>query len=106
MTSSGAGEGSGLRHNFRGDKTHGLGCSSHCLFGGLTERYSGRSPLKIAAAVATMFHFFRKPPEPKKPSVPETEADGFILLGDTANEPKSKTTEVEGSQPLEVSKIQ
>uniref|UniRef100_A0A8C5LAV9 UMAP1-MVP12 associated (UMA) domain containing 1 n=1 Tax=Jaculus jaculus TaxID=51337 RepID=A0A8C5LAV9_JACJA len=27
-----------------------------------------------------MFHFFRKPPEPKKPSVPETEADGFVLL--------------------------
>ncbi|XP_073918421.1 UBAP1-MVB12-associated (UMA)-domain containing protein 1 [Castor canadensis] len=51
-----------------------------------------------------MFHFFRKPPEPKKPSVPETEADGFILLGDTASEPKSKTTEVEGSQPLETGK--
>ncbi|XP_070950974.1 UBAP1-MVB12-associated (UMA)-domain containing protein 1 isoform X3 [Macaca nemestrina] len=28
-----------------------------------------------------MFHFFRKPPESKKPSVPETEADGFVLLG-------------------------
>uniref|UniRef100_A0A2I2YJF9 UBAP1-MVB12-associated (UMA) domain containing 1 n=1 Tax=Gorilla gorilla gorilla TaxID=9595 RepID=A0A2I2YJF9_GORGO len=27
-----------------------------------------------------MFHFFRKPPESKKPSVPETEADGFVLL--------------------------
>ncbi|KAB0375858.1 hypothetical protein FD755_012501 [Muntiacus reevesi] len=27
-----------------------------------------------------MFHFFRKPPESKKPSVPETEADGFTFL--------------------------
>ncbi|KAL0619511.1 hypothetical protein AAY473_012193, partial [Plecturocebus cupreus] len=36
--------------------------------------------LKVAAAAA-MFHFFRKPPESKKPSVPETEADGFVLLG-------------------------
>ncbi|XP_039733951.1 UBAP1-MVB12-associated (UMA)-domain containing protein 1-like isoform X2 [Pteropus medius] len=31
-------------------------------------------------AAAAMFHFFRKPPESKKPSVPETEADGFVLL--------------------------
>uniref|UniRef100_A0A8C0NM23 Uncharacterized protein n=1 Tax=Canis lupus familiaris TaxID=9615 RepID=A0A8C0NM23_CANLF len=28
-----------------------------------------------------MFHFFRKSPESKKPSVPDTEADGFVLLG-------------------------
>ncbi|XP_072821045.1 UBAP1-MVB12-associated (UMA)-domain containing protein 1 isoform X4 [Vicugna pacos] len=52
-----------------------------------------------------MFHFFRKPPEPKKPSVPETEADGFVLLGDTAHEQrvaaKGKTSDVEGNQPLE-----
>ncbi|XP_069852659.1 UBAP1-MVB12-associated (UMA)-domain containing protein 1 isoform X2 [Dipodomys merriami] len=27
-----------------------------------------------------MFNFFRKRPEPKKPSVAETEADGFIFL--------------------------
>uniref|UniRef100_A0A8C8TBG3 Uncharacterized protein n=1 Tax=Peromyscus maniculatus bairdii TaxID=230844 RepID=A0A8C8TBG3_PERMB len=27
-----------------------------------------------------MFHFFRKPLESKKPSVPEPEADGFVLL--------------------------
>ena len=33
-------------------------------------------------AEAAMFHFFRKPPESKKPSVPETEADGFVLLGE------------------------
>uniref|UniRef100_A0A8C5ZHE7 UBAP1-MVB12-associated (UMA) domain containing 1 n=2 Tax=Marmota TaxID=9992 RepID=A0A8C5ZHE7_MARMA len=49
-----------------------------------------------------MFHFFRKPSESKKPSVPETEADGFVLLGDTTNEPRGKASEVEGSQPLEV----
>ncbi|XP_051819387.1 UBAP1-MVB12-associated (UMA)-domain containing protein 1 [Antechinus flavipes] len=33
-----------------------------------------------------MFHFFRKSPEPKKAPVPEREADGFVLLGDTAGE--------------------
>ncbi|XP_066096305.1 UBAP1-MVB12-associated (UMA)-domain containing protein 1 [Saccopteryx bilineata] len=50
-----------------------------------------------------MFHFFRKPPEPKKPSVPETEADGFVLLGDTANEQKmaerGKSSEEGSNQP-------
>ncbi|XP_046278511.1 UBAP1-MVB12-associated (UMA)-domain containing protein 1 isoform X1 [Marmota monax] len=51
-----------------------------------------------------MFHFFRKPSESKKPSVPETEADGFVLLGDTTNEPRGKASEVEGSQPLETGK--
>ncbi|XP_054420065.1 UBAP1-MVB12-associated (UMA)-domain containing protein 1 [Pteronotus mesoamericanus] len=49
-----------------------------------------------------MFHFFRKPPELKTPSTPEKEADGFVLLGDTANEQgtaaSSKTSEVEGDQ--------
>ncbi|XP_013371514.1 PREDICTED: UBAP1-MVB12-associated (UMA)-domain containing protein 1 isoform X2 [Chinchilla lanigera] len=83
------------------------------------------------AAVAAMFHFFRKPPESKKPSVSETEADGFVLLGtgadtgntlvnmtetlafteaycqeslysgDKPNEPGDKTSEAEDSQPLE-----
>ncbi|XP_075414481.1 UBAP1-MVB12-associated (UMA)-domain containing protein 1 isoform X2 [Tenrec ecaudatus] len=52
-----------------------------------------------------MFHFFRKPPEPKKPPVPEKETDGFVLLGDTANEQEKEargtSSEVEGSQPLE-----
>lgn len=52
-----------------------------------------------------MFHFFRKPPESKKPSVPEKEADGFVLLGETANErrmeARGETSDVEGSQPLE-----
>ncbi|KAM8981480.1 UBAP1-MVB12-associated (UMA)-domain containing protein 1 [Sarcophilus harrisii] len=33
-----------------------------------------------------MFHFFRKSPEPKKAPAPEREADGFVLLGDTAGE--------------------
>ena len=33
-------------------------------------------------AEAAMFHFVRKPLESKKPSVPETEADGFVLLGE------------------------
>ncbi|XP_069852661.1 UBAP1-MVB12-associated (UMA)-domain containing protein 1 isoform X4 [Dipodomys merriami] len=51
-----------------------------------------------------MFNFFRKRPEPKKPSVAETEADGFIFLGDTTNELQSKTSEVEGNQPSETSK--
>ncbi|XP_054582457.1 UBAP1-MVB12-associated (UMA)-domain containing protein 1 isoform X3 [Eptesicus fuscus] len=50
-----------------------------------------------------MFHFFRKPVEPKKPSVSDTEADGFVLLGDTENEQRmaarGKTSEVEGDQP-------
>ncbi|KAM6152301.1 UBAP1-MVB12-associated (UMA)-domain containing protein 1 [Erethizon dorsatum] len=48
-----------------------------------------------------MFHFFRKPPESKKPLVSEAEEDGFVLLGDKANEPGGKTSEVESSQPLE-----
>ncbi|XP_047550794.1 UBAP1-MVB12-associated (UMA)-domain containing protein 1 isoform X2 [Lutra lutra] len=60
--------------------------------------------LKIAA----MFPFFRKSPESKKPSTPETEADGFVLLGDTAGEQRKaaegKTSEAEGSQPLETGK--
>ncbi|KAM5255667.1 UBAP1-MVB12-associated (UMA)-domain containing protein 1 [Ctenodactylus gundi] len=51
-----------------------------------------------------MFHFFRKPPESKKPSVPETETDGFVLLGDAASEPTGRTSEAEGSQPLETNK--
>ncbi|XP_059113352.1 UBAP1-MVB12-associated (UMA)-domain containing protein 1 isoform X2 [Peromyscus eremicus] len=51
-----------------------------------------------------MFHFFRKPPESKKPSVPEPEADGFVLLGDTANEMRCKTSEAEGGQSLQSSK--
>ena len=33
-------------------------------------------------AEAAMFNLFRKPLESKKPSVPETEADGFVLLGE------------------------
>ncbi|XP_012919618.1 UBAP1-MVB12-associated (UMA)-domain containing protein 1 [Mustela nigripes] len=60
--------------------------------------------LKIAA----MFPFFRKSPESKKPSTPETEADGFVLLGDTTGEQRKaaegKTSEAEGSQPLETGK--
>lgn len=48
-----------------------------------------------------MFHFFRKPPESKKPSVSDREADGFVLLGDKANVPEDTTSEVQGSQPLE-----
>ncbi|XP_017812416.1 UBAP1-MVB12-associated (UMA)-domain containing protein 1 isoform X1 [Papio anubis] len=55
-----------------------------------------------------MFHFFRKPPECKKPSVPETEADGFVLLGDTTNEQRmaarGKTSDVEASQSSETNK--
>ncbi|XP_068950573.1 UBAP1-MVB12-associated (UMA)-domain containing protein 1 isoform X5 [Petaurus breviceps papuanus] len=51
-----------------------------------------------------MFHFFRKPSEPKKAPVPEKEADGFVLLGDTANEqrasPRSSPSEGE-KQPSE-----
>lgn len=50
-----------------------------------------------------MFHFFRKPVEPKKPSVSDTEADGFVLLGDTENEQRmaasGNTSEVEDNQP-------
>lgn len=51
-----------------------------------------------------MFHFFRKPAESKKPSVPEPEADGFVLLGDTASEVRCKTSEAEGSQSPETGK--
>ncbi|XP_058382081.1 UBAP1-MVB12-associated (UMA)-domain containing protein 1 isoform X2 [Diceros bicornis minor] len=55
-----------------------------------------------------MFHFFRKPPESQKPPVAETEADGFVLLGDTANEQRmaarGKTSEGEGNQSLETGK--
>ncbi|EDL13930.1 UBAP1-MVB12-associated (UMA)-domain containing protein 1 isoform 1 [Mus musculus] len=52
-----------------------------------------------------MFHFFRKPAESKKPSGPEPEADGFVLLGATANEVRCKTSEAEGSQALEISAL-
>uniref|UniRef100_A0A8C9BCN0 UBAP1-MVB12-associated (UMA) domain containing 1 n=1 Tax=Phocoena sinus TaxID=42100 RepID=A0A8C9BCN0_PHOSS len=52
-----------------------------------------------------MFHFFRKPPESKKPLVPEREADGFVLLGDTPHEQRvaarGKTSDIEGSETLE-----
>ncbi|XP_062956166.1 UBAP1-MVB12-associated (UMA)-domain containing protein 1 [Cynocephalus volans] len=55
-----------------------------------------------------MFHFFRKPLESKKPSVPDTEADGFVLSEDTADEQRMaarvKTSGVEGNQPLETGK--
>ncbi|XP_010585551.1 UBAP1-MVB12-associated (UMA)-domain containing protein 1 isoform X2 [Loxodonta africana] len=55
-----------------------------------------------------MFHFFRKPPESKKSPVSEREADGFVFLGDTADEQTSatrgKSSEVEGNQPLETGK--
>ncbi|XP_067418239.1 UBAP1-MVB12-associated (UMA)-domain containing protein 1 [Emydura macquarii macquarii] len=33
-----------------------------------------------------MFNFFRKSQDSKKVSLPEREADGFVLLGDTNNE--------------------
>uniref|UniRef100_A0A8C2NEF5 Uncharacterized protein n=1 Tax=Capra hircus TaxID=9925 RepID=A0A8C2NEF5_CAPHI len=53
-----------------------------------------------------MFNLFRKPLESKKPSVPETEADGFVLLGDTAHEQRvaarGETSDAEDNQPLEV----
>jgi hypothetical protein len=39
--------------------------------------------IAAAAAAAAMFHFFRKPAESKKPSGPEPEADGFVLLGES-----------------------
>lgn len=77
--------------------------------GGLRCRYDGglRREHKVAAEAA-MFHFFRKPLESKKPSVPETEADGFVLLGDTAHEQRvaarGKTSDVEDNQPLETGK--
>ncbi|XP_015860920.2 UBAP1-MVB12-associated (UMA)-domain containing protein 1 isoform X1 [Peromyscus maniculatus bairdii] len=51
-----------------------------------------------------MFHFFRKPLESKKPSVPEPEADGFVLLGDTAHEMRCKSSEAEGGQSLQSGK--
>ncbi|XP_020855719.1 UBAP1-MVB12-associated (UMA)-domain containing protein 1 [Phascolarctos cinereus] len=47
-----------------------------------------------------MFHFFRKPSEPKKVPVPEREADGFVLLGDTENEQKASP----GGSPSEGAK--
>ncbi|XP_074051475.1 UBAP1-MVB12-associated (UMA)-domain containing protein 1 isoform X4 [Macrotis lagotis] len=51
-----------------------------------------------------MFHFFRKPAEPKKAAVPEAEADGFVLLGDSANEqsPSQGSPSEEAKQPSEV----
>ncbi|XP_076979088.1 UBAP1-MVB12-associated (UMA)-domain containing protein 1 isoform X1 [Tamandua tetradactyla] len=108
-----------------GDLTPEVGCRAPAPCGGglLQEPQKVKPPwvgeqqltdcnmeeIWIAAAVAaTMFHFFRKPPESKKPSVSDTEADGFVLLGDTANEQRmaarEKTSEVEGSQPLETGK--
>nr|XP_025859608.1 UBAP1-MVB12-associated (UMA)-domain containing protein 1 isoform X2 [Vulpes vulpes] len=68
----------------------------------------GGGGLRREPQTAAMFHFFRKSPESKKPSVPDTEADGFVLLGDAAPEQevaaKGKTSEAEGSQPLETGK--
>ncbi|KAI5149037.1 Ubap1-Mvb12-Associated (Uma)-Domain Containing Protein 1 [Manis pentadactyla] len=63
---------------------------------------------RASEAAKAMFHFFRKPPESKKPSTPETEADGFVLLGDTASEERiaarGKTSEGDSNQPLETGK--
>lgn len=67
-------------------------------------RAAAESQIAAAAAAAAMFHFFRKPAESKKPSGPEPEADGFVLLGATANEVRCKTSEAEGSQALETGK--
>ncbi|XP_048949576.1 UBAP1-MVB12-associated (UMA)-domain containing protein 1 isoform X7 [Canis lupus dingo] len=51
--------------------------------GGGGLRRSLRFPCAVESCkeTAAMFHFFRKSPESKKPSVPDTEADGFVLLG-------------------------
>ncbi|XP_025859609.2 UBAP1-MVB12-associated (UMA)-domain containing protein 1 isoform X3 [Vulpes vulpes] len=40
----------------------------------------GGGGLRREPQTAAMFHFFRKSPESKKPSVSDTEADGFVLL--------------------------
>ncbi|XP_048949575.1 UBAP1-MVB12-associated (UMA)-domain containing protein 1 isoform X6 [Canis lupus dingo] len=50
--------------------------------GGGGLRRSLRFPCAVESCkeTAAMFHFFRKSPESKKPSVPDTEADGFVLL--------------------------
>lgn len=79
-----------------------------CRCGGGLRREPQVAAAAAAGATAAMFHFFRKPPESKKPSVPETEADGFVLLGDTTNEQRmaarGKTSDVEASQPSETNK--
>ncbi|XP_013013738.2 UBAP1-MVB12-associated (UMA)-domain containing protein 1 isoform X2 [Cavia porcellus] len=63
-----------------------------------------RPELQIATVAAAMFHFFKKSPESKKPSVSDTEADGFVLLGDKTNDPGDKTSEAESNQTLETSR--
>ena len=58
---------------------------------------------RLVTAEAARFHSFRKPPESKQPSVPETE--GFVLSGDPAHEQRvaarGNTSAVEDKQPWE-----
>ncbi|XP_069630665.1 UBAP1-MVB12-associated (UMA)-domain containing protein 1 isoform X4 [Haliaeetus albicilla] len=54
-----------------------------------------------------MFSFFRKSQDSKKVTVPEREADGFVIVGDTiddqSRESKDKTSFPETNQPPQVS---
>ncbi|XP_070224964.1 UBAP1-MVB12-associated (UMA)-domain containing protein 1 [Bos mutus] len=92
--------------SFSADEVHTLEVYSLISFG-MFMCPETVAPVEVAAEAA-MFHFFRKPLESKKPSVPETEADGFVLLGDTAHEQRvaarGKTSDVEDNQPLETGK--
>ncbi|XP_014403057.1 PREDICTED: UBAP1-MVB12-associated (UMA)-domain containing protein 1 isoform X3 [Myotis brandtii] len=76
---------------------------THCIVILALLRWSGTETQYLEILAAAMFHFFRKPVEPKKPSVSDTEADGFVLLGETENEQRmaarGTTSEVEGDQP-------
>nr|XP_013013737.1 UBAP1-MVB12-associated (UMA)-domain containing protein 1 isoform X1 [Cavia porcellus] len=91
--------GEGLRPELQGYKKVKASKSGDNL-----DEQANQNSLKIATVAAAMFHFFKKSPESKKPSVSDTEADGFVLLGDKTNDPGDKTSEAESNQTLETSR--
>uniref|UniRef100_A0A8C2NEE4 UMA domain-containing protein n=1 Tax=Capra hircus TaxID=9925 RepID=A0A8C2NEE4_CAPHI len=101
-----------LRSAARMELEHFEGCQDTiCTVQELQENFHQKDTLPLdpwVTAEAAMFNLFRKPLESKKPSVPETEADGFVLLGDTAHEQRvaarGETSDAEDNQPLETGK--
>ncbi|XP_074051473.1 UBAP1-MVB12-associated (UMA)-domain containing protein 1 isoform X2 [Macrotis lagotis] len=98
----------GVRSRGAGGDPAGLGRPLRKLhLGGSPRRPSSPHPGPLSPQTPpdppTMFHFFRKPAEPKKAAVPEAEADGFVLLGDSANEqsPSQGSPSEEAKQPSE-----
>ncbi|XP_074051476.1 UBAP1-MVB12-associated (UMA)-domain containing protein 1 isoform X5 [Macrotis lagotis] len=102
----------GVRSRGAGGDPAGLGRPLRKLhLGGSPRRPSSPHPGPLSPQTPpdppTMFHFFRKPAEPKKAAVPEAEADGFVLLGDSANEqsPSQGSPSEEAKQPSELPSV-